>query len=103
MVILKNKVEIKDNNIITYSWHNVKCYRYGIRMEEKLKRLYKECVLELNNIGIDLSEENVGKIDISFSKRKTKRYGCCKQEEPDKTTSYRKNRKLYYKKFLYRC
>ena len=68
-------------------------------MEEKLKRLYKECVLELNNIGIDLSEENVGKIDISFSKRKTKRYGCCKQEDPDKTTSYRKNRKLYYKKF----
>ena len=68
-------------------------------MEEKLKKLYNECKIELNNIGIDLSEENIGQIDIKFAKRKTKRYGCCRQEEPDKKTAYRKNRKLYYKKF----
>ena len=54
-------------------------------MEEKLNRLYFECVKELNNIGIDISnEKQYGKIEISISKRNNKRYGCCKQEEPDR-------------------
>jgi len=51
-------------------------------MEEKLTKLYNECIEELNLIGIDLKD--AGKIDISISKRKAKRYGCCKQEKPDK-------------------
>ena len=54
-------------------------------MEEKLNRLYRECIKELNMVGIDiLDEKYYGKIDISISKRNNKRYGCCRQEEPDK-------------------
>ena len=54
-------------------------------MEEKLNRIFLECVNSLKQIGIDvLDEKNIGKIDISISKRNNKRYGCCKQEEPDK-------------------
>lgn len=68
-------------------------------MEEKLEKLYKECLYELKSININLEEKDIGKIDISFSKRKTKRYGCCKQEEPDKSTAYRKNRVIHYKKY----
>ena len=54
-------------------------------MEQKLNKLYLECIIELNKIGIDiLDEKRYGKIDISISKRNNKRYGCCKQEDPDK-------------------
>ena len=54
-------------------------------MEEKLKKLYIECVEELNKLGIDiLNEKKYGKISISVSKRNNKRYGCCKQEDPDR-------------------
>lgn len=69
-------------------------------MEEKLIRLYNESLDELFSIGINLKdEEKIGKITISFSKRKTKRYGCCKQEDPDKATAYRIKRRLYFRKF----
>jgi len=58
-------------------------------MEQKLKRIYLECVQELKIIGIDiLNSEQIGTIDISLSKRNNKRYGCCKQEEPDVKTKY---------------
>ncbi len=54
-------------------------------MEQKLSKLFFKCVNELNKIGIDiLNEKKYGKIEISISKRNNKRYGCCKQEEPDK-------------------
>lgn len=54
-------------------------------MEEKLQDLYEECLQELKNIGIDMENtKNIGKIDITLSKRNSKRYGCCKQECPDK-------------------
>ena len=54
-------------------------------MEEKLNRLYRECIKELNMVGIDiLDERHYGKIDIAIAKRNNKRYGCCRQEEPDK-------------------
>lgn len=54
-------------------------------MEQKLNKLYLECINELNKIGINiLDEKQYGKIDISISKRNNKRYGCCKQENPDK-------------------
>lgn len=69
-------------------------------MEEKLNRLYQESLSELRSIGIEMMDEsNIGKIDISFSKRKTKRYGCCKQENPDKTSAYKIKRRVYFKKF----
>lgn len=56
-------------------------------MEEKLDLLYKECINELNNIGIDILNKNViGDIDIHISKRNNKRYGVCKQEHPDETS-----------------
>lgn len=68
-------------------------------MEEKLENLYKECIEELKSINIEIDENKIGKIDISFTKRKTKRYGCCRQEEPDKSTIYIKNRIIYYRKY----
>lgn len=68
--------------------------------EDRLNELYTECVSELTNIGIDvLDEDRIGKIDIGFAKRKAKRYGCCKNENPDRTTAYREKRKIYYRKF----
>ncbi len=69
-------------------------------MEEKLNTLYKECTKELKEIGLDFEdEEKYGTIDIKFAKRNAKRYGCCKQENPDKETKYWKNKKIQYKKF----
>ena len=54
-------------------------------MDEKLNNLYEKCVNELKEIGINvLDTKKVGKIDIKVSKRNNKRYGCCKQEKPDK-------------------
>lgn len=53
-------------------------------MEEKLQKLYTECIEELKSIGIDLeNNKDIGEIDIAIAKRDTKRYGCCKQENPD--------------------
>ena len=58
-------------------------------MQEKLEKIYNQCVKELKNIGIDIQEtRKIGTIDISISKRNNKRYGCCKQEEPDTKTKY---------------
>ena len=69
-------------------------------MKEKLENLYKEGIDELKAIGIDFEDEkNIGKIDIAFSKRNNKRYGCCKQEKPDKSTAYKIKRRLYYRKY----
>ena len=73
-------------------------------MEDKLNKLFEECINELNKIGIDvLDTKKVGKIDINISKRNNKRYGCCKQEKPDKEykTIIRKGYKriIRYEKF----
>lgn len=58
-------------------------------MEEKLLKLYNECLQELKNIGLDvLDTQQIGIIDISISKRNNKRYGCCKQEEPEIKSKY---------------
>ena len=68
-------------------------------MEEKLKKLFLECLNELDKIGIDiLNEKKYGKITITISKRNNKRYGCCKQEEPDK--SYKTINKRGYRKVI---
>ena len=43
-------------------------------MEQKLNKLYLECINELNKIGIDiLDEKQYGKITISIAKRNTKK------------------------------
>lgn len=69
-------------------------------MEQKLKKLYEECIKELQSIGINiLDEEKIGKISIKLSRRKNKRYGCCRQEEPDKATKYIESNKTQYAKF----
>ena len=73
-------------------------------MEEKLNRLYLECINELNSIGIDvLDKEIIGKIYIDISYRSIINYGYCKQEEPDKkykTIKIYKNRRIVtYQKF----
>ena len=52
-------------------------------MEEKLEILYKECIDELKSINIEFNPIIIGDIDIKLAPRKTKRYGCCKQEQPD--------------------
>lgn len=58
-------------------------------MKQKLDNLYNECIEELKEINMDiLNNKDVGKIDITISKRNNKRYGVCKQEEPDKSTMY---------------
>ncbi len=58
-------------------------------MEQKLQTIYNKCIEELRSIGIDvLDVAKIGEIDISISKRNNKRYGCCKQEEPDVKTKY---------------
>lgn len=53
--------------------------------EQKLNNLYAQVLQELASIGIDMKNKDiVGDIDIKISTRSTKRYGCCKQENPDK-------------------
>lgn len=52
-------------------------------MEEKLTKLYNECIEELKSIGIYMEDsQKIGKITINIAKRKAKRYGCCKQSKP---------------------
>ncbi len=54
-------------------------------MEEKLNRLYTDCINELKSINLNIDDkEKIGDIDIKISTRSSKRYGCCKQENPDK-------------------
>lgn len=57
-------------------------------MEDKLQNLFNECKIELKSIGIDLNNKLVGTIAINVAKRDCKRYGCCRQECPDKSTKY---------------
>lgn len=62
-------------------------------MEEKLNKLYHECIEELKSIGLNIANNpEIGEITIEFSNRSVKRYGCCKQENPDKTTMHRKRK-----------
>lgn len=67
-------------------------------MDEKLIKLYNECLNELKSIGIDMeNSEKIGKINIALAKRKAKRYGCCKQSKPVNTCyhiEYRNYRRI---------
>ena len=69
-------------------------------MENKLSNLFNECVNELKNIGLDINDKknNIGEIDIKISKRNNKRYGCCKQEEPDQ--NYKHIERRNYRKII---
>ena len=71
-------------------------------MDQKLVKLYEECVQELKSIGINF--ENFGITNISLAKRNAKRYGCCKQSNPDDKCYhyvYRNHRRIkVYDKFL---
>lgn len=55
-----------------------------IENQIKLEQLYNQCKNELKSIGLDIDDKNLGTITVQVAKRTTKRYGCCKQEEPDK-------------------
>lgn len=68
-----------------------------ININEKLFKLYNECIDELKAIRIDLS--STGKIDIKLTNRSKKRYGCCKQEKPDPSycRKVRRGRKVIIK------
>ena len=72
-------------------------------MQDKLKILYNDCIEELKSIKIDITNPLVGDIDIKFSKGNPKRYGCCKQEEPDKNCYHivrkGKNISIRYERF----
>ena len=72
-------------------------------MDEKLENLYKQCVVELKSIGIDVINNQIGEIDVKIAKRNSSRYGCCRQEEPDKNFYHivkRKHRNIkVYDKF----
>ena len=57
-------------------------------MDDKLQQLFYECKSELYSIGIDLNNKSIGQISISIGKRACKRYGCCKQENPIKSSKY---------------
>lgn len=58
-------------------------------MEQKLNKLYIECVQELEKIGIKvIDNKEIGEVNINLSKRNNQRYGACKQTEPDKSTKY---------------
>lgn len=61
-------------------------------MQNKLLKLYNECIDELKSIGIDMNDSNVGQIFIKITNRSNKRYGVCKQEEPDKKYMYKERR-----------
>jgi predicted SprT family Zn-dependent metalloprotease len=58
-------------------------------MEEKLQELYNDCIKELATIKIDIiNNPLIGEIDIKLAPRNSKRYGCCKQENPDIKSAY---------------
>ena len=67
-----------------------------MEQKERLLQLYNECINELKTIGINMLKPEVGIIDIKLNNRSKKRYGCCRQEAPDKNfcKRVRKGRKI---------
>lgn len=71
--------------------------------QEKLNILFSECINELYSIGINIKSKEYGIISIKIANRNNKRYGCCKQEDPD--TKYKvinkigRHRYVKYEKF----
>lgn len=70
-------------------------------MKSKLNRLFEEAKKELCSIGIDFNKKEIfGEINIEIAKRKCKRYGCCKQEDPNPKTAYFVKRRKYYRQYF---
>lgn len=67
-----------------------------MEQNEKLNKLYSECISELANIKIEF---NCKDIVVKISKRAHKRYGCCKPEIPD--SKYKKIIKKGFKFIVY--
>lgn len=67
-------------------------------MQQKLEELFMQCIKELQSIGFNFNKENIGEITIQISKRNNKRYGCCKQEQPDE--KYKDIKKIGRKKYI---
>jgi len=66
--------------------------------QEQLEKLYGECLNELLSIGIDMKSKEYGEISIKIANRNNKRYGCCRQEQPDK--KYKTIKKIGRRKCL---
>lgn len=49
--------------------------------QEKLEKLYKECIVELKSIKVDVLKNR--NIEIKINTRSKKRYGCCKKLSKD--------------------
>lgn len=49
--------------------------------KEKLEKLYKECIVELKSIKVDVLKNR--NIEIKINTRSKKRYGCCKKLSKD--------------------
>lgn len=50
--------------------------------QERLNKLYKECIDELNSININVEKNRM--IELKINTRSKKRYGCCKKISKDK-------------------
>ena len=58
-------------------------------MEEQLLEIYEKCLQELEQIGIKIKDnKQIGTVEIHLTNRSQKRYGVCKQLEPDMQTRY---------------
>ena len=70
---------------------------------QKLEKLYNQCLQELISIGFNMSPQILGTIQIQLSKRSNKRYGCCRQQDPDERTmtieKVGRNRYVKYNKY----
>lgn len=69
----------------------------------QLQKLYNQCLQELISIGFNMSPQILGTIQIQLSKRSNKRYGCCRQQDPDERTKtiekVGRNRYVKYNKY----
>lgn len=50
--------------------------------QERLNKLYKECIDELNSININVEKKRI--IELKINTRSKKRYGCCKKISKEK-------------------
>ena len=53
-----------------------------MNVQDKLEKLYKECIQELNSIGINVPKNRI--IEVKINTRSKKRYGCCKKVSKEK-------------------
>ena len=74
-------------------------------MDDRLEGLYNNCIEDLKVIGIDvMGNKDIGKISIKIASRNAKRYGCCKQKNPDRSTAYieKRGRRRFVRYYKYK-